>query len=73
MIHAIFKQKGSRAVVSNFRDVQLATQLSKVSGKHIRPYLISHPQKHIRTTQWGSGLYGGDTNVSHLFVFIVLS
>ena len=68
MLHELYKQKGATTDMSNYRDVSIANHLPKLVTRHIRRALMGDFEDKVLTTQWGSGIHGGETAVAHLYI-----
>ena len=67
-MHYLYKNKGIMQLVDNYRDVTIADNTPKIVTKHVRRNLLPTFQSGSLSTQWGSGLNGGETAITHLYV-----
>jgi len=64
----LFKNKGSPSIISNYRDICISDSSAKVLGKLVRHALLPAARGFALESQWGSGLHGGETAITHLYV-----
>ena len=67
-IHEIYKGKGLQKLASNYRDVTIASEFAKSFGSLLRPRMLPIVEKIAGTSQFGSGLNTGATDVAHVLV-----
>jgi hypothetical protein len=72
MLHELYKGKGLHSQCSSYRDIHLSDDTAKTFGRIIRNFLQPDLAAYSVSTQWGSGLNGGDTAVAHLAVRTLL-
>ena len=64
----LFKGRGSMSIVKNYRDITMGDQDAKAVGRWLRGKLLAAVAAITAVTQWGSGLHGGETAITHLQV-----
>ncbi len=68
MICDLFKNKGSPALISSFRDILLMDDDSKSVQRLVRKKLFPIASKLCVDSQFGGGLNGGETAIAHLYL-----
>ena len=64
----LFKNKGSPSIIANYRDICISDNPAKTLGKFVRHALLPAAKGYALESQWGSGLHGGETAITHLYV-----
>ena len=68
MACVLFKGKGSPALIENHRDIMLGNDNGKTFADRVRQNII-HLVRHISlSSQFGSGLNGGETSMAHVYI-----
>ena len=67
-LYELFKGKGMRDLVENFRDIMLASDSGKAVQSLVRPVYNRETQTESTQTQWGSGLNHGSTETAHMYI-----
>ena len=65
---ALFKGKGSPALVENHRDIMLGNDSGKSFTGHVRRCIMPIVKHMAIGTQFGSGMNGGETAFAHLLI-----
>ena len=68
MIVDLYKNKGSKAEIENYRDIMLASEPGKAIASVLRKDLNKVADNYTSGTQFGSGLNHGSTEFAHLHV-----
>ena len=68
MCHELYKNSGTYSIPKHYRDVLLADEGGKGIQKSIRGEFNSFSGVSTTSTQWGSGLHYGSTEVAHLYI-----
>ena len=68
MLMELWKGKGSTSDISAYRDILIQDHPAKLHGAVLRPVLRAIAEVTTRSTQWGSGLHAGSTEVAHLTI-----
>ena len=63
----LFKRKGSRAIIDNFRDIMLAVLNGKHFGVVVRTAIFVAASSLVAKSQHRAGMNGGDLQVSQCF------
>ena len=68
MICDLFKNKGSPALISSYRDILLMDDDGKAVQRLVRKKLFPIANKLCVDSQFGGGLNGGETAIAHLYL-----
>ncbi len=68
MICDLFKNKGSPALISSYRDILLMDDDGKAVQRLVRKKLFPIASKLCVDSQFGGGLNGGETAIAHLYL-----
>ena len=72
MICDLFRNKGSPALISSYRDILLADDDGKGVQRLLRKSLVPLAHKLCVGTQFGGGLNGGETAIAHLYLRLIV-
>ena len=73
MFHHLWKLKGSRSFIDNYRDVMLAEGDGKFDSSLLRRDVMTAVSHMVPDSQVGSGPHGGATDVGHLMTRAIFS